>query len=346
MTWSSIGVPLVSQLSEFQKQAEIAILRDRRTDPRRLVDMETEFVPRIQVLNRISESVPGTSFCRTDKFVCIGPAQAVHRLPILLERNRTQLNALRKTLKPAELRKLSSETVITWPKLSEPRQLLLERAESVGATISNPGLIPHDIWDEGRLPKMSLAEFSTVVLNQFDLTFVAAADAPTLTIVAINPAEALEHRYAVRRDLQAVVSAAWRDKLPDLSINWSAAGGTVSASLEQHALLYALLEDLRTAQAESGDSRGDANTSLLTRTFQLKSKGATVGQLIEYLRSNAVTIEVTDADAAETKAILSQFVELESLTEKQRGSEFFPLVFGKYFKHVDVQADRVVLSRE
>ena len=345
-TWSSIGAPLASQLLDFQTQSNVAILRDRRTDPRRLVDMETEFIPRIQVLKRISESVPGTSLCRTDKYVCIGPKAAVHRLPILLERNRTQINALRKTLKPAEMRKLSSETVIAWPKLSEPRQLLLNHAKSVGATIANPERIPHDAWDEGRLPRMSLAEFCTLVLNQFDLTFLVASDVPTLTIVAIDPAETLEHRYSVRRELQTAVAAAWRDKVPALTVKWSGANGTVTASLDEHAELYAMLDDLRSANDEVSDSGANADASLLTRTFQLNFKGATVGQLIDFLRRHNVPIEVTDADTAETKAIMTQLVDLEHLTEKQPGPKFFPLVFGKYFKNVDVRADRVVLSRE
>ena len=345
-TWSSIGAPLASQLLDFQTQSNVAILRDRRTDPHRLVDLETEFIPRIQVLKRISESVPGTGLCRTDKFVCIGPKEAVHRLPILLERNRTQINALRKTLKPAEMRKLSSESVIAWPKLSEPRQLLLDHAKSVGATIANPERIPHDVWNEGRLPRMSLAEFCTLVLNQFDLTFLVASDGPTLTIIAIEPAETLAHRYSVRRNLQSLVEAAWRDKLPELTVKWTGPNGTITASLAKHAELSAMLEDLQSANDEFGDSRANADASLLTRTFQINFKGATVGQLIEYLRSNNVPIEVTNADTVETKAIMTQLVDLEGMTEKQPAPKFFPFVFGKYFKRVDVKADRVVLSRE
>ncbi len=345
-TWSSIGAPLASQLLDFQTQSNVAILLDRRTDPHRLVDLETEFIPRIQVLKRISESVPGTSLCRTDKFVCIGPKEAVHRLPILLERNRTQINALRKTLKPAEMRKLSAETLIAWPKLSEPRQLLLDHAKSVGATIANPDRIPHDVWNEGRLPRMSLAEFGTLVLNQFDLTFLVDSDGPTLTIIAIEPAETLAHRYSVRRDLQSLVEAAWRDKWPELTVKWSGPNGTITASLAQHAVLNAVLEDLQSANDEVGDSDSTADASLLTRTFQLNIKGVTVGQLIEFLRSNNVTIEVIDADTAETKAIMTQLVDLEGLTGKQPGPKFFPFVFGKYFKRVDVKADRVVLSTE
>ena len=345
-TWSSIGAPLASQLLDFQTQSNVAILRDRRTDPHRLVDLETEFIPRIQVLKRISESVPGTSLCRTDKFVCIGPKEAVHRLPILLERNRTQINALRNTLKPAEMRKLSSESVIAWPKLSEPRQLLLDHAKSVGATIANPERIPHDVWNEGRLPRMSLAEFCTLVLNQFDLSFRVAADGPTLTIIAIEPAEILTHRYPVPRDRQSLVEAAWRDKLPELTVKWIGPNGTITAPMAKHAELSAMLEDLQSANDEVGDSRANADASLLTRTFQINFKGATVGQLIEYLRSNNVPIEVTNADTVETKAIMTQLVDLEGMTEKQPAPKFFPFVFGKYFKRVDVKADRVVLSRE
>ncbi len=346
VSWTSIGAPLASQLQEFQDQAKVAILRDRRTDPRGLINVETELVPRIQVLKRISESVPGTGYCRTDNFVCVGPIRSVHRLPVLLERSKARINSLRKTLTPDESRKLLSETEIAWPRLTEPRKLFMDRANAAGAEVSNPELIPHDVWDEGRLPKISFAEFATVVLNQFDLTFTVVPDAPTLTIVAIDPETILEHRYSVSRELQTTAATAWRSRMPGLQIKWTGTNTVVTASLDEHAVLYGLLEELRTMKEVAGDSAVVAKSSLLTEKFQLSVKGGTVGQLIDEFRRNGIIIEITDPDTAETKAILSQFIDLDAATDKLPGLEFFPLVFGRHFKRVEVTRDRVVLSRE
>ena len=184
--WSSIGAELDDQLEDLQLQSEVAILRDRRIDPHRVIQVETNFVPRVQVLKQISDKIPNTSVYVSDNFVLLGPAMAVDRLPILLSRNAEQVNSRRKKIDSGALRRLTTKVDASWDELAEPRRILVDQATSVGAVILNPDDIPHDVWAARRLPKMSFIELATVVLNQFDLTIKVSDDAAEFTVVPID----------------------------------------------------------------------------------------------------------------------------------------------------------------
>ena len=215
--WSSIGVQLDRQLEDLQSRSEVAILRDRRIDPHRLIRVETDFVPRVQVLKQISDAIPDTAVCVTDNFALLGPAMAVDRLPILLSRNAEQVNSLRKKIDTGALRRLTIKVDVSWDELAEPRQMLVDQATSVGAVILNPNDIPHDVWQECRLPKMSVIELATVVLNQFDLTIKVADNAAEFTVIPIDPDESFEHQYLVGK-FKPTVMRFWQSQLPDVEV--------------------------------------------------------------------------------------------------------------------------------
>ena len=86
--------------------------------------------------------------------------------------------------------------------------------------------------------------------------------------------------------------------------------------------------------------------SIRTTNYQLSAEHATVGQLIEFFRSQGVAIEVMNEESPEVELLLKETVDLVVHTERQPGHKLFPQIFGKYFKRVDVQDERVVLSRE
>lgn len=340
--WSSIGVELDSQLEELQSQSEVAILRDRRLDPHRLIQVETDFVPRVQVLKRISDTIPDSAVCVTESFALLGPAMAVDRLPVLLARNAEQLNSLQMKIAPGTLRRLTTKINLSWDDLAEPRQMLADQATSVGAVILNPNEIPHDVWAARRLPKMSFVELATVVLNQFDLTIKVSDNAAEFTVVPIDPDESFEHRYVVGK-FKPKVSYIWQNQFPDADVKWSGSNATITTTLQSHARLNAILQQaMYPAASDSTTSSG--HDSLRTTNYQLKAEGATLGQLIEYFRRENVTVEVIDESADEVQAVLKESISLSNVSQKLTGAKFFPLIFGKHFKRVDVKDDRVVLS--
>jgi len=346
ISWFSIRSELGVQLRDLQAQTGVVILRDRRIDPHQAISVKTDFVSRVQVLKQISSAIPQGAFCVTESFACVGPAEAIDRLPILLSHNADQVNSLRKKIDAAAFRRLTAKIDASWEELSEPRQILLDYAMSAGAVIKNPDAIPHDVWAEVRLPRMSFSESATMILNQFDLTFRLAGDRAELTIIQIDPEELLEHRYAVGRKFKDAVVTAWQQQAPDAEIRWTGSNATVTTTLRQHASLNAMLQEALNPVSRSDPTLTTKDGSIRTRNFQIKAERATIGQLIEFFRQERITIELIDKDSPEVLAILNESVQLDTLSERQPGSKIFPLIFGEYFKRVDVQDDRVVLSRE
>ena len=346
ISWSSIGSELGNQLRDLQAQTGVVIFRDRRIDPHRPISVKTDFVPRVQVLKQISSAIPDGAFCVTENFACVGPADAIYRLPILLSHNADQVNSLRKKTDAALFRRLTAKIDASWVQLSEPRQILLDHAKTAGAVIKNPDAIPHDVWAQERLPRMSFAESATMILNQFDLTFKLAGDQAELTIVPIDPEELLEHRYAVGSRFKATVVTAWQQQAPNVEISWTGSNATVTTTLRQHVLLNAALQEAFNSVSSPPATSTKPNGSIRTRNFQIKAERATIGQLIDFFRQEKIMIEVIDKDSPAVLAMLNESIQLDKLTERQPGSELFPLIFGKHFKRVDVQDDRVVLSRE
>lgn len=343
--WSSIGVEVSRQLRDLQSQSEVAILRDRRIDPRRLVRVETEFVPRVQVLKQISDAIPNTAFCITDNYACIGPNEAIHRLPILLARNADQLNSLRKKIDAVTFRQLTTKIDVSWEELAEPRQILVDHAKSVGAVIKNADAIPHDVWARQTLPKMTFPELTTLVLNQFDLTFQMTDNAIEFIIVPVNSNESFEHKYLVGTKLKSSVSTVWQKQLPDIKVKWSGSSAVVTTTLQDHIQLFAALQEIQYAVA-TAPAALPSEKSLRTTNYQLKAERATVGQLIDFFRSQKVAIEVVDEESDAVRAILKEAVQLDDISGLLPGSEIFPMIFGKHFKSVQVRDDRVVLSLE
>lgn len=346
VSWSSVGVPLGDQLRDLQQQAEVVILRDRRIDPHQLITVETKSAARIQVLRKISASIPGGAFCLTEHLACVGPAESIYRLPILLDHNHQQLNSLRRKIDAAGFRQLTDKKAVFWEPLAEPRQILLDQFTRVGARVRNPEVVPHDVWAGGQLPDMTFVDLATIILNQFDLTLEFDSDSPELTIVPIDNTLRLEHRYSVSSKLKSRVVSAWNEKVPGIDIKWMGSTAVVTTTLSQHALLNSILSELQSSDSSAGSSSAVPAGFIRTTNYQLKAERATVGQLIDYFRSQNVPIEVIDEDSAETKALLTQLVQLDTIKESQPGTKFFPLIFGRHFSTVDVQNDRVILSRE
>ena len=96
--------------------------------------------------------------------------------------------------------------------------------------------------------------------------------------------------------------------------------------------------------AASDATLANAEGSLRTAGHPLEAERATLGQLIEHVRREKMTIEVANESSNEVQAILKESISLNEVSEKLPGTKFFPLIFGKHFKRVDVKDDRVGLS--
>ena len=345
VSWSSVNTPLQNQLSDLMNQSEVAVIRDRRLDPRYQISLNATSVSRWEVLKSIADEVPESGCCLTEHLACIGPASAVHRIPVMIELREKEINQLRRKMRPEDHRKLVALIDSSWSELAEPKSILENYARATGVRITNLDLIPHDVWARSELPRMTFAEAATIVLNQFDLEFRLSDNGRSVTLRSIAPEEAFDHRYSPGKKFQTALTEHWKDRFPEITVMWSGSVATVNATLEQHGQLNAALSELLNS-TEAETTKPATPNSLRTKTFTFRAERATIGDVIAYFRTNNVVIEVTDDDQAATKAVMKEIVQLSDIKEKKTGVELFPLIFGHHFRKVDVLDDRVVLSLE
>jgi hypothetical protein len=74
---------------------------------------------------------------------------------------------------------------LTWAKLTEPRAMIVSLAQGHGLSIANPDALPHDIWDAGKLPGMTLSDRLTLLLFGFDQTWRVQDPAGVLEVIPI-----------------------------------------------------------------------------------------------------------------------------------------------------------------
>jgi hypothetical protein len=345
VSWSSVNTPLQSQLADLMKQSEVAVIRDRRLDPRCQISLTASSVSRWEVLKSIAAEVPDSECCLTENVACIGPASKIHRLPVLIELRQNEIQQLRRKMKSEDHRKLVALVDSSWSELDEPKSILEGYARATGVRITNPDLMPHDVWAQCSLPRMAFAEIATIVLNQFDLEFELSDDGRSVTLKTIDPQETFDHRYSPGKKYQAAATELWKKQFPEIIVKWSGSVATVHATLEQHGQFNAALSELLNSDRAVTTKPATSN-SLRTMTFMFRAERATIGHLIANFRANKVVVEVADENEAATKAVMKEIVQLSDIKEKKTGAEFFPLIFGRHFHKVEVLDDRVVLSLE
>jgi len=338
---ASQAVPLAEQLSSLQQQSGIAILRDRRIDPRQEISVEVAQQPRQQILQTIAEIIPDGWCVPLDcDVVVVGNRRHVLRLPILLEQTRDHVDEVTRRWPASQRSSLTRKLDFTWDQLAEPREIVGSLATLAQLTISNPELIPHDVWQAAKLPRMSVADSLCLVLSQFDLTFQLDADSRNMTIVPIDRDKTFEQRYPVRSSLKSAVLAAWKPIIPESQITWSGSSARIIATMDQHAELLANLTKLDISKSEAGSS---SSVSLRTAMFQFKASSQTIAQAIAGFRRNQIAIDVVRESDPDVQRLLKRTVDLSQINEKLSGEKFFPRVFAEHFSEVKVLDDRVIL---
>ena len=341
VSWSADNVPLRSQLESLRQQTGILVLRDRRLDPRFPVSVDTGFVPRAVVLQQLAGAIPQCHSVVTDNYVLLGPADRVGRLPVLLKLASEQLNSWKKLPSNRLPRKAFGDILPAWSAGTAPREILERAAAECGIELENPELLSHDVWDAVSLPRMTFAELACLVLVQFDLQPELSVDKAVVRLRPIDPGAVLELKHSVSVRQKPLVQKAWQQLHPDAALKWSSANVVLSGGIDLQGDLLGILQS--TAQARTTEAPVTED-SLRTRLFQLMGERVTVEYLVQEFRKNRIVIEIEGEETAEVGAVLKAQVDLAVVREKLPGLKFFPALFGRQFRRVEVRDDRVVLG--
>lgn len=174
------GVPLRDAIGRLKPLFDEPVFVDRRVNPDMKVTLDIAAQSAEQVLAGIAvDQELGVG--RLGRLVYLGPKAAADQLRPLATLRAREIARL-----PADVRtSLMARKQLSWPRLSEPRQIAAGVVDQSGWRIANPEQIPHDLWAANELPELSVAEQLTVLLIGFDLTFELRAADRSIQIVPI-----------------------------------------------------------------------------------------------------------------------------------------------------------------
>jgi type II secretory pathway component GspD/PulD (secretin) len=174
------GLPLRDAVSRLEETTSVDVFVDRRVDPTQLVTLSAENATVEEILEKLS-TAQSLGVSRLDSVLYLGPARTASEL--------NQLAALRRKdvtdLSPQDQRSWSMKSSTSWPRLTEPHDLVTRLLQSHELKATGLEQIPHDLWPAGRLPRLTLSDELTLLLAGFDLTYRLVPEQSAIEIVPI-----------------------------------------------------------------------------------------------------------------------------------------------------------------
>ena len=310
------GMSIRQAVKRLQHDTGVSIVIDRRVNPSSLLSLSTGYVT-------VRETIDALAAARRAKvsygkiFVVIAPPSAAARHRTLNAINEDTVLQLRNGLERDIYAALVDRREYSWSQLSEPRRLLVDAATAAGLTVTNADAIPHDLWSASSLPELTFADFATVVLNQFDLTFQLSADAK-MTIVAVPNNLRIEQRHRISMRQKDDIVSRWMKAFPDLQIDWKGTAAVVNATVEVHDQLEQLIHGELPETVEAA--------GLLSRRFTVTlPAGTKLGQVMATLETQKITVRFVGIDDDALQGILNR--EVSVAANKLSAEDFFRLVF-------------------
>ena len=240
VTWAN--APLRRSLLRLAASQAIPIFLDRRLDPNQTLDIQLR-APSLRLgLQELAQQY-GWQMSEVGNLVYLGPPPTVGKISTIAEINRRRL----KNLSRSKRRGWQVVRSRSWPKLTEPRQLLEKWVSETGVELHGVDKVPHDLWDQGSLPAAALLDQMTVLLAGFDLAVSLNQDG-TARLVKIPMKVTIKNQYRFNpsqrnrwQELQRLVD-------PN-SLEVSGRQLVVNATIEDHRKIKRWLSGRRTTTA-------------------------------------------------------------------------------------------------
>jgi hypothetical protein len=174
-------LPLKAAIKRLESGTGAEIFVDRRVDPNRRLDLTVAYASVDQIIAELAAKC-SLGWARVDRLFYVGPQQTADRLTALAAIRRRDVNEL----SPEARLSLMDRRRIVWPRLTEPRGLIVRLLEEHGWQVLDSERIPHDLWAAGELPPMTLADQLTVLLAGFELTYQTSPSGRAIEIVPID----------------------------------------------------------------------------------------------------------------------------------------------------------------
>ena len=346
--WENVEVRTILRgLAETHKTA---VLLDRGVDPTRKMVLQLGYQKLIAGFSRVATEA-SAEIRILGNTVYVGPAGRASKLRTLEHLRTFEISSNKDRLEKTRVRAVTRERTIHWNDLDEPRQILKELADDAGITIVNLDVVPHDLWAGATLPRASFAEAASLILIQFDMTFLWNADATQIQLVRVPEKVAVEKAYApqggpspraskvVRERFLKDAAKTWEQQNPGMSAKVDLQGNRVllSGTLEQHESLTGVNSITAKANTPAGKS-----PPLERRAFTLPKQRYRVIDLMKVLEKSDVTFKYDPAAFAARKIDLETVIEVE--VTKADADEFLGAIFDPIGVRFSYQGHTVTLS--
>jgi hypothetical protein len=187
------GVTLGDVVDRLRPVFDDTVFIDRRVDPSRRVSLDIEAVSAEQVVSALATDHE-LGVGRLGTLIYLGPPIAGELRAIAAARSREAARlptALRTTL--------LGKKPISWPRLSEPRDLVAKLVALHGWQLAEAERIPHDIWAAGNLPELTVVEQLTILTFGFGMTFELRPAERTVAIVPLPSTVTAREALPARR---------------------------------------------------------------------------------------------------------------------------------------------------
>jgi hypothetical protein len=172
--------PLRNALGSLARSQRTAIFLDRRVDPGQPVDFSVRNEALREVIQRLAQSLQ-LGVGRVGPVVYLGPPETANVLGEVVEMRRKEI----RRWPPAVSKRLPTVQPAAWPELAEPRELILRLVRQSQLEIDGLEQVPHDLWPAADLPPLDFAEYLSLLLAGFGLTFEVDEAAPQIRLVAL-----------------------------------------------------------------------------------------------------------------------------------------------------------------
>jgi hypothetical protein len=292
-------VPLGDAITRLTDVLKVDVIVDRRVDPTQRVSLTARDASAAEILDQLAQ-VKSLGVSHLGDLLYLGPRKTADELRTLAAVRAREVASL----PDGERAALDRKRATSWPRLTEPRKLIVGLLGKRGWGTRQEELIPHDLWPAGRLPALSLVDQLTVLLAEFDLTFRLVPGHRTVEIVPIEDPVQLSRRYRWPAGSPADVHVL-QQQLPEVSVRVEGESLEVVGRLEDHERL----EDVLRGQGRGHNPARPKRES--RRVFTLNVENQPVGNVLRQLeRQLGLTIVVDDAVVRAAGLSLDQRVSL------------------------------------
>lgn len=178
--WSETPLyPTMMRLADMQR---IGVFLDRHVDPGMPLTLQRQQTPLGEVFRAIGgEYRLGIVFL--DTVVYIGPVERAARLEESLRGWRRRYEA---PARDAVAKKMMRRIPLAYEEASTPQAILGRLVEETGFSWTETDRLPHDIWNENKLPPVKAYQLFSLLLAGFDRTFHVSEDGRTLKPVPLD----------------------------------------------------------------------------------------------------------------------------------------------------------------